>query len=127
MRKLTARQRLVLDIVATDRTFEPVELGGRRAWAGKCIHCRRRLVVSEEGELLGTASIEHIVPRTHGGTNDLENLALACAACNGEKGIRHDHKRRDDPDLVQLIDRLRRRRRERWRPPGEAIGLTRSR
>lgn len=114
----TARQRLVLDIVASDRTFERVEYGGRPAWAGKCIHCNHRLVVSADGQLLGTASIEHIVPRTHGGTNELENLALACAACNGEKGVRHDHRRRGDPKLIDMIERLQRRRRERWRHPG---------
>ncbi|HTP29101.1 MAG TPA: HNH endonuclease [Anaeromyxobacteraceae bacterium] len=87
------------------------------AVAGKCIHCNRRLLVSQIGDLIGTASIEHIVPRTHGGTDDLENLALACAACNGEKGVRHDHRSRDDPKLVAMIDRLQRRRRERWREP----------
>ncbi len=120
VKRSSARSRRILQIVATDRTFELVEYNGRRAWAGKCIHCHRQLLVSGEGELLGTASIEHIVPRTHGGTDDLENLALACAACNGEKGVRHDHRRRDDPKLVAMIELLQRRRRERWRLSGPA-------
>ncbi len=30
--------------------------------------------------------IEHILPVKHGGTNDFENLALACAVCNLFKG-----------------------------------------
>jgi hypothetical protein len=30
--------------------------------------------------------IEHIIPRKHGGTDDLQNLPLACAACNLFKG-----------------------------------------
>ena len=117
MRAPSARQRRVLDIVATDCTFERVEYDGRPAWAGKCIHCNRQLVVGDDGLLLGRASIEHIVPRAHGGTDDLANLALACAACNHEKGVRHDHRRRDDPKLVAMIERLQRRRRERWRAP----------
>lgn len=115
-----ARQRRILDIVATDRTFERVEYAGRPAWAGKCIHCNRQLLIAADGALFGTASIEHIVPRTHGGSDELENLALACRGCNGEKGVRHDHRRRDDPKLVAMIERLQRRRRERWRVPGDA-------
>ena len=30
--------------------------------------------------------VEHVIPRQHGGTNDPENLALACPACNLVKG-----------------------------------------
>ena len=30
--------------------------------------------------------VEHIVPRMHGGSDDLENLALACIDCNLHKG-----------------------------------------
>ena len=29
--------------------------------------------------------IEHILPISKGGTDDIENLALACSACNGSK------------------------------------------
>ena len=122
VRRTLARQRRVLDIVASDRTFELVEYAGRAAWAGKCIHCNRRLLVSDDGELLGTASIEHIVPRTHADSDELENVALACRACNGEQGVRHDHRQRRDPKLVEIIERLLRRRRERWRHPGAEPG-----
>jgi HNH endonuclease len=30
-------------------------------------------------------SIEHIIPRSKGGTNDLDNLAMACQGCNNFK------------------------------------------
>jgi hypothetical protein len=30
--------------------------------------------------------IEHIIPKIHGGTDDLDNLALACIDCNLHKG-----------------------------------------
>lgn len=33
-------------------------------------------------------SIEHIFPISKGGTNDLENLALACQGCNGHKSTK---------------------------------------
>jgi len=32
------------------------------------------------------ATIEHIKPRSHGGTNALENLVIACGKCNGARG-----------------------------------------
>jgi HNH endonuclease len=33
-------------------------------------------------------SIEHILPLSTGGTNDLENLALSCQGCNGSKSVK---------------------------------------
>lgn len=30
--------------------------------------------------------VEHIIPRSRGGTNDATNLGLACNSCNGRKG-----------------------------------------
>ena len=30
--------------------------------------------------------VEHIIPKVHGGTDDIENLALACIDCNLHKG-----------------------------------------
>jgi len=30
--------------------------------------------------------VEHILPRQHGGNDDLDNLALACGRCNRHKG-----------------------------------------
>ena len=35
---------------------------------------------------LRTTTIEHVVPLAAGGTNDMENLALACKKCNNERG-----------------------------------------
>jgi 5-methylcytosine-specific restriction endonuclease McrA len=111
------RRRLVLGIVATDRTFARELVRGQRVWVGKCIHCSAKLVVDERGELGGVATVEHIVPRHHGGDDAIANHALACAGCNHEKGVRHDARRRDDPKLRAMIERLQARRRERWRDP----------
>ncbi len=108
------RQRL-LAIVATDATFERALVRGEPAWVGKCIHCQARLVVGLDGQADGVATIEHIVPRTHGGGDDLENLAVACARCTALKGKRLDHRRREDPTLSQVIETLRARRLARWR------------
>lgn len=70
-----------------------------------------------DGTPLNAATLEHIVPKNHGGTDALENLAIACARCNAEKGLRHDHKHWNDPKLRALIERLQTRRRERLREP----------
>jgi 5-methylcytosine-specific restriction endonuclease McrA len=109
------KRRRILEIIATDRTFERTEDRGRACWVGKCIHCQGRLAIALDGEPLSRATIEHIVPTTHGGTDALENLALACARCNGVKGIRLDVRPRNDPKLVEVIERLQARRRARWR------------
>jgi 5-methylcytosine-specific restriction endonuclease McrA len=110
-----ARRDLVLAIVATDSTFERATVRGEECWVGRCIHCNARLTVGDEGETLAT--IEHIVPRTHGGTDDVRNVALACARCNAEKGVRHDPRPRRDPKRLALVSALEARRRERYRDP----------
>jgi hypothetical protein len=56
----------------------------QRVWEraqGRCEYCRMR----QEFDAL-TFPIEHIVPRKHRGSDDVENLALACFACNNHKG-----------------------------------------
>ena len=111
------KKRRILAIVATDNTFSLHELRGARVWVGKCIHCNRRLSVNEDGTPISHATIEHILPRNHGGTNDIDNLALACGSCNFEKGRRHDIRRENDPRLMELVERLRTIRRQRWRDP----------
>ena len=101
-------------IAETDSTF--VREGTR--WTGKCLICRGRLSFDvRDGR---GANIEHIVPRTLGGGNDLANLGLTHPHCNGEKGRHWDaHGRRQaDPErYAALIDRLREERWRRWRAP----------
>ena len=47
----------------------------------RCEYCR---VPQEFSEL--RFHIEHITPQQHGGTDDANNLALACPNCNFQKG-----------------------------------------
>lgn len=111
------KQRTILAIVATDSTFERVTHRGAEVYSGRCIHCNAHLVVRLDGEPVSRATIEHIKPRSHGGTDELSNLALACAGCNSEKGVRHDCRRPGDARLAEIVERLLEKRRRRWRDP----------
>ncbi len=107
----------MLAIVATDATFVRGRHGANEAWIGKCLHCGGHLVIALDGEPVSRATIEHILPTSHGGTDELTNLALACARCNHQKGVRHDSKRKGDARLAEIVAKLAERRRARWRDP----------
>lgn len=103
----------ILEIIRTDRTFERAESRGRDVWVGKCLHCNAHLTVALDGTPISRATIEHIKPRGWGGTEELENLALACARCNHQKGRTHDKE--PTPRGLELMEKLLARRRSRWR------------
>jgi 5-methylcytosine-specific restriction endonuclease McrA len=48
-------------------------------WGRKCAYCERSDLPLE---------VEHIVPKSRGGTNRVSNLTLSCRECNQEKGNR---------------------------------------
>ena len=48
-------------------------------WGRKCAYCGKTEVPLE---------VEHIVPKSRGGSNRVSNLALSCHKCNQEKGSR---------------------------------------
>ncbi|MDQ3334858.1 MAG: HNH endonuclease [Myxococcota bacterium] len=119
---MSRRHLLLLAAAVTDTTFERTTLDGKTVWVGKCIHCNSKLVVDDKGRAMGEATLEHVWPETQGGTNDVQNLAVACARCNREKGSRHDH--RGGQRLEEVVAVLRARRLERWRAP-EEVGMER--
>ena len=53
----------------------------RQRAGSRCEYC---LLRQEHSEL--THHIEHIIPKQHGGTDEPDNLALACHRCNLRKG-----------------------------------------
>lgn len=87
-------------------------------WEGKCLICGGPLrfdATTGQG-----ANIEHIVPRSLGGTNDERNLGITHPRCNGEKGLRWDggRRRKRDPNRYgEIVGRLLRERERRWREP----------
>ncbi|WP_442505098.1 HNH endonuclease [Novipirellula sp. SH528] len=48
----------------------------------RCEYCQLR----QDDSPLAVLHVEHVIPRKHGGTDDIENLALACIDCNLHKG-----------------------------------------
>src|SRR6266478_8573166 len=55
------------------------------AWeraGGRCEYCRLH---QDDYELL-TFHVEHIIAKQHGGSDDADNLCLACSECNWAKG-----------------------------------------
>ena len=76
-----------------------------RAWQC-CEYCQRRQIDSP----LIPLQIEHIIPRKHGGSDELDNLALACADCNLRKG---SNLTGIDPETNE-IEPLYHPRRELW-------------
>ncbi len=48
----------------------------------RCEYCQ----LHQDDSPLATLHVEHVVPRKHGGSDDPENLALACIDCNLHKG-----------------------------------------
>ncbi len=56
--------------------------GRERRFGGACEYCR----VHQNDFDFFTFHVEHIIPRQHGGSDDAENLCLACRECNSAKG-----------------------------------------
>jgi HNH endonuclease len=87
--------------------MEPTIRNEVRQRAGnRCEYCRLR----QENEEENPFHIEHIIAQQHGGTDALENLALACSWCNAVKG---PNLSSIDPDSGELT-RLYHPRRDRW-------------
>ena len=69
----------------------------------RCGYCR-----SQQKYVLGTLEIDHFIPRSKGGTDDEENLWLACSSCNVFKGVQ-----------THAVDPLTRRRVRLFNPRGQ--------
>lgn len=50
----------------------------------KCYYCGT--LTTLEQRKINSATIEHLIPRSLGGTNRIENLVMCCASCNSLRG-----------------------------------------
>ena len=65
-------------------------------WGGKRVPLLRRAVIDTYGRVCwlchqpidGTVSVDHVLPRSKGGTDDIENLRPAHLRCNLRRGNR---------------------------------------
>ncbi|MCB0916647.1 MAG: HNH endonuclease [Actinobacteria bacterium] len=66
------------------------------SWGGRKVPRLRQQVVDYYGRtcwlcganILGTVSVDHVIPRSKGGTDDLDNLRPCCLRCNMSRGNR---------------------------------------
>ncbi len=96
-------------------------LNVRQRAGNRCEYCRLRQQDEEENPF----HTEHIIAKQHAGSDDLENLSLACSQCNAIKG---PNLSSIDPD-TGLLTRLFHPRQDRWedhfrRDGAYLLGLT---
>jgi hypothetical protein len=75
--------------------------------------------LSQDDSPLAHLQVDHIIPRQHGGSDDLDNLALACIDCNLHKG---PNLAGLDPDSGALTE-LFHPRRHKWADHFEWRGI----
>ena len=86
----------------------------------RCEYCRMHQ--SLQG---ATFHLEHVVPRSRGGSDDPDNLALACPGCNLHKSDRMEVADPDSNATVPLFNPRKDRWAEHFRWEGyRTIGLT---
>lgn len=73
---------------ATRRTIRRLHIFERDGYV--CWMCEERCDSSARVPQLNAPTIDHLVPRVHGGTHDEANLATACFACNSRRGAAWD-------------------------------------
>jgi hypothetical protein len=72
----------------------------------RCEYCR----LPQRAQPFVTFHVDHVVARQHGGTDDPENLCLACERCNASKGPNLSGR---DP-LTGNVERLFDPRHQEW-------------
>jgi 5-methylcytosine-specific restriction endonuclease McrA len=58
----------------------------RRKITRRAVFARDRWTCQYCGGVRGTLTIDHVIPRSRGGTSEWENIVACCAPCNRRKG-----------------------------------------
>ncbi len=72
----------------------------RQRAADRCEYCR----LPQLAQPFVSFHVEHIVARQHGGSDDLENLCLACERCNAAKGPNLSGRDPESGNVERLFD-----------------------
>lgn len=69
---------------STGGSYTPQEIEAQyKRQKGKCYYCSKKIAKYH---------VEHVVPISRGGTNDISNIVLSCPSCNQKKGNRLPHE-----------------------------------
>jgi 5-methylcytosine-specific restriction endonuclease McrA len=74
--QLREKQKFNVQQVEYER-FKAKKVEARQKTSGWCIYCG-----------VEADTVDHMIPKSRGGTDDVDNLIPACRACNQEKGDR---------------------------------------
>lgn len=66
----------------------------------RCEYCR----LHQKDSPLARLHVDHVIPKKHGGSDDLENLALACIDCNLHKGTNLAGIDPESGEVMQLFN-----------------------
>lgn len=55
------------------------------AQEGRCFYCKRPCILDGPNNWRVTATLDHVVPKSRGGTNEQSNFVMACRGCNYRK------------------------------------------
>lgn len=67
-------------------TVVPTAIFERDGW--RCHICRRKITPTRQWPHPRSATLDHLVPLSRGGTHEPANVATACLSCNSAKGNR---------------------------------------
>ena len=77
-------KKLLIDAQAKDELFERfIELFNHGGF--KCAYCNRRMGL-KWGDNEISFTIDHVLARSRGGTDNIHNITFACQSCNSMKG-----------------------------------------
>lgn len=63
------------DLLSFDR--KPLRRERKKVFDGKCVYCQKPS---------DSLTLDHFIPKSKQGRNDIENLVPCCLSCNGDKG-----------------------------------------
>ena len=108
--------------MSTEWIPELLRIKIREQAGNRCGYC-----LSPQHLVLGLLEIEHLFPRAKGGTDEEDNLWLACRLCNGFKAVQTEGPDPDGGQEVRLFNPRRQQWKEhfRWSEDGTRImGIT---